>query len=114
MAAGRRNFTIEQGATFTTNFTVKTGSTPWNLTSYVARMQVRAAAGASSTLLSLTNGNGITLGGAAGTVAISVPATTTAGLIPGRHVYDFELESAGGEVWRVIEGKFTVKQEVTR
>jgi len=35
-------------------------------------------------------------------------------VVAGRFVYDFEVESAGGEVTRILEGKFTVKAEVTR
>lgn len=114
MAAGKYNIKVEQGATFLLDFTIKTGSTPWNLTSYTARMQVRTSVNATTTLLSITNSDYITLGGSAGTVAISVPATVTDDLIAGRHVYDFELVSSGGQVWRVLEGKFTVSPEVTR
>lgn len=114
MAAGKYNIKVEQGATFILDFTIKTGSTPWNLTGYSARMQVRTSVNASTTLLSITNSNYITLGGSAGTVAISVPASMTDDLIAGRHVYDFELVSSGGQVWRVLEGKFTVSPEVTR
>jgi hypothetical protein len=114
MAAGKYNIVIEQGATFNMDFTIKTGTTPWDLTSYTARMQMRTAVGASSTLLSLTNGNGITLGGAAGTVSVSVSAAATAAITAGRYVYDLEVQSAAGQVWRVIEGKATVSAEVTR
>ena len=114
MAAGKYNIKVEQGATFILDFTIKTGSTPWNLTNYTARMQVRTSVNATTTLLSITNSDYITLGGSAGTVAISVPATVTDDLIAGRHVYDFELVSSGGQVWRVLEGKFTVSPEVTR
>jgi len=114
MAAGKYNIKVEQGATFILDFTIKTGSTPWNLTNYTARMQVRTSVNATTTLLSITNSDYITLGGSAGTVAISVPASLTDDLIAGRHVYDFELVSSGGQVWRVLEGKFTVSPEVTR
>lgn len=114
MAAGKYNIKVEQGATFLLDFTIKTGTTPWNLTGYSARMQVRTSVNASTTLLSITNSDYITLGGSLGTVAISVPASITDDLIAGRHVYDFELVSGAGQVWRVLEGKFTVSPEVTR
>ena len=114
MAAGKYNITVEQGSTFNLNFTIKTGTVVWDLTSYTARMQVRTSAGATDTLLSLTDSAGITLGGTAGTVAVTISAAATAALLTGRHVYDLEIASSAGEVWRVIEGKFTVKQEVTR
>jgi hypothetical protein len=114
MAAGKYNIKVEQGTTFILDFTIKTGSTPWNLTNYTARMQVRTSVNATTTLLSITNSDYITLGGSLGTVAISVPASLTDDLIAGRHVYDFELVSSGGQVWRVLEGKFSVSPEVTR
>lgn len=112
--AGKYNITAEQGSTFTFNFTVKTNGTAWNLTSYTARMQVRPTIESTSTLLSLTTGSGITLGGAAGTVSITATAAQMADIQAGRHVYDVELVSAGGVVTRIIEGKFVVKAEVTR
>jgi hypothetical protein len=101
---------------------------PFNLTGYTARMQVRATAEASSTILSLTSSPaaGITMGGAAGTLALAVTAAqlTTGTLsltsittpkawvheeLPdGRvlkgygkvGVYDVEIVSAGGVVTR--------------
>ncbi len=114
MAAGKYNITIEQGATFSLQFTIKTGSTPWDLTNYSARMQIRTTVNASTALVSLTSGSGITLGGVLGTVTVTIPASDTDNIIAGRQVYDLELESAGGEVWRVLEGKCTVRPEVTR
>lgn len=112
--AGRHNIVAEQGSTFTFNFTVKTNGVAWNLTSYTARMQVRPTVESTTTLLSLTTGSGITLGGALGTVAITATATQMAAIQSGKHVYDVELVSAGGVVTRIIEGKFIVKAEVTR
>ena len=34
--------------------------------------------------------------------------------ISGRHFYDFETTSSGGEVTRLIEGAFIINKEVTR
>jgi len=86
-----------------------------NLTGYTARLQVRATYDSSSTILSLTSAAGITLGGAAGTIAITASATTTAALTaPFSGVYDLELVSGGGEVTRLLEGTATVSPEVSR
>lgn len=113
--AGTYNIVAEQGATFNLNFTISTSGTVWDLTSYTARMQVRTNVESSSTLLSLTSAAGnIVLGGAAGTVAVTVSASTMAGIIAGSHVYDLEVVSSGGVVTRILEGKFRVKAEVTR
>lgn len=102
----------EQAATFNLQFTIQTGNTPWDLTSYSATMTVRPFVGANTTTLVLTNGSGITLGGASGTVTVNVNATTTAALEPGRYAYDFVLNS-GGTVTRLLEGKFIVTAGVT-
>jgi len=117
MALGNRfDITINQGATFELTITWKdSAGTAINLTGYTARMQVRETYSSSSTIISLTSGSGITLGGAAGTVAILISATTTAALTaPFSGVYDLELVSAGGVVTRLLQGAATVSPEVTR
>ena len=69
----------------------------------------------SSAVLTLTTENGrIALGGAAGTVTLTVSAADTAGLTAGNGVYDLELISSGGVVTRLIEGSYSIVREVTR
>ena len=117
MALGNRyDLEIKQGATLSLTATWKDSSgTAVNLTGYTARLQVRATYDSSSTILSLTSAAGITLGGAAGTIAITASATTTAALTaPWSGVYDLELVSGGGEVTRLLEGIATVSPEVSR
>jgi len=117
MALGNRyDLEIKQGATLSLTATWKDSSgTAVNLTGYTARLQVRATYDSSSTILSLTSASGITLGGAAGTIAITASATTTAALTaPWSGVYDLELVSGGGEVTRLLEGTATVSPEVSR
>jgi hypothetical protein len=114
--SGTYNITCDQGATLKRTITwTNQAKTPFNLTSFTARMQVRSAVTSSTVVLELTTANSrIVLGGAAGTVELTVPASTTAALTPGLYVYDLELASAGGEVTRLIEGNFNVRAEVTR
>ena len=117
MALGNRyDLEIKQGATLSLTATWKdSAGTAINLTNYTARMQVRATYDSSSTILSLTSAAGITLGGAAGTIAILVSAATTAALTaPFSGVYDLEVVSGGGEVTRLLEGTATVSPEVSR
>ena len=102
----------EQATTFTVNFTIQNGNTLFNLTGYSATMTIRPFVGANTTTLVLTNGSGITLGGAAGTVAITISAATTADFEPSRYAYDFMLNS-GSVVTRLLEGKFIVTAGVT-
>jgi selenophosphate synthetase-related protein len=115
MAAGVYDITIEQGATFTMSLTWKdsTGS-PVNLTGYTARMQVRENYESDSTLVSLTSSGGdIVLGGALGTIAVTIAATATQLLQLDEAVYDLELVN-GATVTRLLQGKAIISREVTR
>lgn len=116
-APGRYDFTIFQGASFDTTLTWKVGTpaTAVNLTGFTARLQVRTSVDSATTALELTTANGgITLGGAAGTIALAVSASATASLPAGYYVYDLELVAPGGGVTRLVEGRVTVSAEVTR
>lgn len=117
MTAGQYDITIEQGATFerTLTWNDQNGS-PINLTGYTARMHVRRTHYDNGTpLLTLTTENGgITLGGAAGTIALTVSATATSAVTAASGVYDLELVSAGGRVTRLLEGSVDFTPEVTR
>lgn len=115
MAAGLYDITIEQGATFQMSLTWKdsTGA-PVNITGYTARMQVRGNYESEDTLVSLTSsGGGIVLGGALGTIAITISASVTQLLQLEEAVYDLELVSAS-TVTRLLQGKAVVSREVTR
>jgi hypothetical protein len=110
--SAKYNMVCEQAATFNVQFTIQTGNTLWNLTNYTATMTIRPFVGSNTTTLVLTNGDGITLGGTAGTVDITIDASVTADLDPSRYVYDFMLDS-GTVVTRLLEGKFVVTAGVT-
>jgi hypothetical protein len=112
--AGSYNFTIEQGATFNLLMTWRIDNVPVNLTGYTARLQARIDVDETDTILSLTTGAGITLGGAAGTITLDQTATQTAVLPKGEYVYDLELQSSGGVVTRLLQGELNISAEVTR
>jgi hypothetical protein len=112
--AGSYNFTIEQGATFNLLMTWKIDNVAVNLTGYTARLQARIDVDETETILSLTTGAGITLGGAAGTITLDQTATQTALLPKGEYVYDLELQSSGGIVTRLLQGELNISAEVTR
>lgn len=114
MVAGTYNILCDQGATLVRTLTWKPdGTTPANLTGFSARMQVRPSVDSSTVSLSLTSGSGITLGGTAGTITITAAATATAALGAGVYVHDLELVD-GSTVYRLVQGSFTVRPEVTR
>jgi hypothetical protein len=112
--AGEYNFTIEQGATFNLLMTWRIDNVAVNLTGYTARLQARIDVDETDTILSLTTGAGITLGGAAGTISLDQTATQTAVLPKGEYVYDLELQSSGGIVTRLLQGELNISAEVTR
>ena len=106
---------IPQGATFSRVILWKADNANVNLTGYTARMQLRTSAEAIATLEDLTTENGgITLGGTAGTITLSLTATETAALPATRAVYDLELISSGGVVTRLVEGVATITRNITR
>jgi hypothetical protein len=114
MSAGKHNFYCEQGATFSSLLTWKDqDGDPINVTGYSAAMQVRSKP-CTDPILTLTSSNGkIALGGALGTITLTLAATETDDLTPGTYIYDLEL-TLSGVVTRLIEGSFTVSPEVTK
>lgn len=88
---------------------------PNDLTDYQALMQIRTNKSDEDYLLELSTANNrIALGGQNGVIELHIAAADTATLPSGSHFYDLELSSSSGEVYRVIQGKVTVDQEVTR
>jgi hypothetical protein len=122
-APARLDLDCYQGASWDYTLTWKTTAggvaTPVNLTGYTARLQVRETYASDTSILSLTSGSGITLGGTAGTILLEASAATTAGIATvsapsDQYIYDLELVSGAGYVTRLVEGNFTVRMEVTR
>lgn len=117
MPAGKYDLVVEQGTTFRREFRKQNADgTPFNLTGWTARMQVRRRQNPAGTpLLDLTNTNGgLVLNGPAGSVTVVMSATQTAALPAERAIYDLELVAAGGDVERFIHGNVLVLAEVTR
>jgi hypothetical protein len=111
--SGSYNIVARKGSTFRFAFTVATDGTPWNLDSYTARMQVRRSVNDTNKILDLTSPTDITIN-SLGSVVVAVSATTMTAITAGRYLYDLEVESAGGEVTALLEGRFVVKPEVTQ
>jgi hypothetical protein len=102
---------IEQGATFNTTINVEdTAGAAINLYGYTANSMMRKSYYSSSatTITSTVTGT------ANGEVTLSVSATNTASLTPGRYVYDVIITSPTSVVTRVVEGIVTVLPSVTR
>lgn len=96
----------------TGTFVVRYG-TRFNLTGYVARMQVRTREG--TLILDLTTENGgIAIDPTSYEIAITVSAAQTAALTITRGVFDLEVEAPDGEVTKLTRGAVVVRDEVTK
>ena len=130
MAAGRYDFTIEQGAT--TNFEVQyqdSNENPKDITDYQGRMQIRPLVGSSTIHLTLSSSlgpclTGINMSGSNGTtpptsgsVGIYISAATSSMLDwDGNAYYDLEIYSGSGAcqyVVRLLQGKVRLSKEIT-
>jgi hypothetical protein len=115
MRPGKYNFICPQGSTFSKQISYLINSQPVDLTGYIARMQVREKYSSVNPTINLTMENGgISIGECQGAITLYVSASETENLVPKKYVYDLEIESAEGMVYRIIEGDFLVTPEVTR
>jgi hypothetical protein len=112
--AGKLDITIEQGADFKLDMVWETGSpsAPVNLTSYTARFQIATRHSAATPLVERTQAAGIALGGAAGTIVITLTEIQTAALPAQKAVWDLILRSPAGEDTRLLEGTAIITPEV--
>lgn len=117
MAAGFHHFIIEQGATFGHTLTLKDSSgSVVNLTGYTAaEMDLRLNPDSTTSVATLTVANGrITLGASAGTVTLNISASDTAALTASEGVYDLEITDAQSNIFRILEGTYTIRRGVSR
>lgn len=87
---------------------------PINLTGFTALMQFRETA--KSTVILLDASQYIVLGGAAGTIVLTIPATVTATIDWNAAVYDLELTSpdVAPVVTRLLRGRAITSERVSR
>lgn len=110
LTPGRSNFQIYQGATFRQRITLLTSdstSAPQDLTGYTAACTIRDEAGG-STLLALTDTDGIVLGGVNGTIDLVITDEQTELLTWDVGFYDLMLTEPGGDTDLYLIGSFTV------
>ena len=107
------NLSIDQGATFNSDVTVKDANgNLFNLSGYTAEAKMAKGYASTKTRVSITatiNSDPTT-----GIVTLSMTSAQTAALSAnGRYVYDLEITSDAGEVTRVIEGLIQVRPQVS-
>ena len=116
MTPGKLNLTCPQGSTFSRALTYKLDEDPVNLTGYDARLQIREFSYSQDFILGLDSSAGSTniyTGGSAGTINVYIQPGLTKDFVPGNYVYDLEIYTSEN-VYKLIQGKFTVTAEVTR
>ena len=104
------NLSIDQGATFTSDVTVKDANgNAFDLTGYTARAKLAKGYQSTQTRQDFK----ATISNAtSGVVTLSLTATQTTALDDTRYVYDLEIVN-GDVVTRVIEGLISVRPQVT-
>ena len=111
---GVYNFSVSQNETVTRTFTWSVSGTPVNVNGYTAAMKVRPnPASTGDPTISLTSDAGITLGGSAGTIVVTVAATAMDDVAAGVYVYDLVLTSGAGAKTPLLAGSFIVRAAVT-
>jgi hypothetical protein len=112
MAIYVSNIVIEQGYDFDTSFQLEdTRSNSYlDLTGSSVSGQIRKHYGAST---SVSFGSTVT-DALLGIISISLTASQSADLKPGRHVYDLKIISAAGKEFKAVEGSALVRAGVSR
>jgi len=107
------NLSIDQGASFSSDVTVKdANNNAFNLTGYTAAAKMAKGYASTRTRTTIT----ATISGdpTTGVVTLSMTSADTASLDAERYVYDLEItQTSTGTVTRVIEGIISVRPQVT-
>lgn len=104
---------MDQGATFNTTINLQDDTTNANINvvGYTVRSQIRrsyySANITANIVCTITDGPN-------GAISMTVPASNTSNIRPGRYLFDLETETAAGVVVRVLEGIINVTPGVTR
>jgi hypothetical protein len=113
MTAGKRNFVIEQGATFEEPIVWMSGGAPVDLTGYTAELLIRPKAGSPVLLRRLSTDNGeIVLGTTNGLITLRVTDEETLLLTSWKAgSYVLNLTAPSGATRRLLQGKVTVSPQ---
>lgn len=116
--AGLYNIVADQGSTLSRIIYYKDpAKKPIKFNGYTARMQVRPSIDSDTVILSLTTENGrIELGATDGSISLYVDDVTMISIPEGIYVYDLELIAPSADlfVYKILQGNFAVRSEVTR
>lgn len=113
MTAGIYNLVIEQGATFSRALVIEKDGSPWDISGYEVRAQIRKTFESADVLQHITV---VVTDPVAGEVTLTIIAADTAGLPITNAVWDLELDDQAGTpvVRRLLKGKVEIVPEVTK
>lgn len=101
---------IWKGDTWSQTFTLTSNSTPINLSGSTPKIEIRKGCGG-TLMLTLTSGNGITIGGTNNNVLTISKAIT---IDKGNYHWDLQVTFSGGSVKTYLTGDFIVYDDVTK
>ncbi len=106
------NFSIDQGADFSKEFTVTTdGSTAYDISGLTLQSQMRKSYDSSSATATFTAS---VVTGSSGIYKLVLSNSTTAGITAGRYVYDVMITLADSTIEVVHSGIVTVNPRATK
>lgn len=106
----KANLVVDQGTSFSATIDLTDASdNAFDLSGYTVAAQMRKNYTSSAATTFVSEHNGIN-----GQITLSLSASTTSIIEPGRYLYDVEITSSGGSVTRVVEGIVTVTPGMTR
>ena len=109
--ANYSDISIDQGSSFSSTILVDdTNGLPCDLTDFQARGQIRRSYSSLTAIDFITTINNPT----SGQVGISLPASVTRLMKPGRYVFDVEIYNLNDDVTRISEGQVTVSPASTK
>ena len=117
MAAANYNLVIEKGTTFKQKFIWKQKATgePVDLTGYTAKMQIRPTERNHKIIIELSTANSkIAITPLLGEIEIALQDEDTVSIVETEGVYDLLMMPSNGDVIKLVRGKVTLHDVVTR
>lgn len=111
MSVARRDFEIPSGSAV--EFVVDVVGGPASLTGFAGSMMIRELRTDVDPVATVDPAD-ITVDAGSRQVTVKIPAASTASWTFRRGVYDLLITGAGGEAWRLVEGRVIRSQAVTR
>lgn len=115
--AGLYNIVADQGSTLSRTILWRDpAKKPIRMAGYTARMKVRPSTSTDPILSLSTENGGISLGETNGQITVYVSDEDMAAIPEGKYFYDLEMVGPNADlyVYKILQGNFVVRPEVTR